>query len=104
MFQYHYDYGMRAVKTVISTAGLLRLQHASEPEESIVMMALRSVNTPKFLSHDLQLFEGVLSDLFPGVSLPPTPYPGLPEALIATAEKFNLEVSLSYDLPVCARL
>jgi dynein heavy chain len=90
--QYHYDYGMRAVKTVIATAGQLRLLHATEAEDAIVLMAIRSVNLPKFLSHDLQLFEGILSDLFPGVELRATPYPGLNEALISTAEKLKLQV------------
>ncbi len=41
---------------------------------STLIRACRDSNVPKFLAADIPLFNGILSDLFPGISVPSIDY------------------------------
>ncbi|NXX67841.1 DYH1 protein, partial [Spizella passerina] len=89
--QDHYDFGMRAVKTVISTAGNLKRENPDMDEELICLRAIRDANVPKFLQDDLKLFSGIVSDLFPNIKETPVDYGILEEAIRKSCIQANLK-------------
>ncbi len=72
--QDHYDFGMRAVKSVLVMAGTLRKKSPDLGEDIVLIRAMRDSNVPKFLHQDLDLFNGIIHDLFPTVHIPNIPY------------------------------
>uniref|UniRef100_A0A493T8Y5 Dynein heavy chain hydrolytic ATP-binding dynein motor region domain-containing protein n=1 Tax=Anas platyrhynchos platyrhynchos TaxID=8840 RepID=A0A493T8Y5_ANAPP len=86
---------MRAVKTVISTAGNLKRENPTMDEvgvlDLICLRAIRDANIPKFLQDDLKLFSGIVSDLFPKIKEQPVDYGILEEAIRKACIKKNLK-------------
>uniref|UniRef100_A0A8C9QGL1 Dynein axonemal heavy chain 10 n=1 Tax=Spermophilus dauricus TaxID=99837 RepID=A0A8C9QGL1_SPEDA len=76
--QHHYDFGLRALKSVLVMAGELK---RGSPGDVVLMRALRDMNLPKFVFEDVPLFLGLISDLFPGLDCPRVRYPDFNDAV-----------------------
>jgi len=82
---------MRAVKSVINAAGLLKRADPDMNESQLVLRALRDVNVPKFLKDDIPLFENIIMDLFPGVEKPTIDYGALLVQMKTSCEDLNYQ-------------
>lgn len=68
--QDHYDWGLRAIKSVLVVAGKLKRDDRQRPEDQVLMRALRDFNTPKIVTDDTPVFMGLIGDLFPALNVP----------------------------------
>ncbi|NXO09420.1 DYH9 protein, partial [Oriolus oriolus] len=68
--QDHYDWGLRAIKSVLVVAGSLKRADPERPEEQVLMRSLRDFNIPKIVTDDVPVFLGLIGDLFPALDVP----------------------------------
>jgi len=66
----HYDWGLRAIKSVLVVAGGFKRAEPEIAEAALLMRALRDFNIPKIIAADNDIFFGLLADLFPGINPP----------------------------------
>lgn len=93
--QYHYDFGLRALKSVLVMAGSLKRSNADMSEELVLMRALRDMNMPKFVYDDVPLFRGLINDLFPGLDCPRVGYKVLNDAVAVDLDERGFRPSNS---------
>eukprot|EP00102_Acyrthosiphon_pisum_P015188 XP_008185630.2 PREDICTED: dynein heavy chain 10, axonemal [Acyrthosiphon pisum] len=79
--QSHYDFGLRALKSVLVIAGELKRNAPNLDENVVLMRALRDMNLPKFVYDDVPLFLGLIADLFPGLKCHRVTYPEFNNAI-----------------------
>lgn len=88
--QSHYDWGLRAVKSVLVVAGQLKRAEPNLNEEALLMRALRDFNIPKIVQADEVVFFGLLNDLFPGLNPPRVFDEALSECITVACEAAGL--------------
>jgi dynein heavy chain len=90
--QDHYDFGLRAIKSVLTCAGAIRrdaniespldkvdkkdkelikeLEEQELGQEILILMrAINDMNIPKFVGEDIPLFNSLFNDLFPNIEM-----------------------------------
>lgn len=89
--QDHYDFGLRSMVALLRYAGKKRRQHSHFPEEQMVYLAMQDMNIAKLTADDLPLFNGIMSDIFPGVSLPEVDYEDMISAITERMQNKGLQ-------------
>ena len=67
--QMHYDWGLRAIKSVLVVAGAFKRADRNMTELQLLKRALRDFNYPKIVQDDIPIFDGLIGDLFPQVEV-----------------------------------
>uniref|UniRef100_A0A7S1KS08 Cytoplasmic dynein 2 heavy chain 1 n=1 Tax=Percolomonas cosmopolitus TaxID=63605 RepID=A0A7S1KS08_9EUKA len=97
--QQHYDWGLRAMKTVLSIGGsLIKRERAStasrelskEVESEIIIKSLRVNTISKLTYNDAILFKDIVNDVFPGIDTPDIVYETVEEAVRSVLIDWNL--------------
>lgn len=98
--QDHYDWGLRAIKSVLVVAGSLKRNDASLPENQVLMRALRDFNVPKLVTEDVLIFRGLVNDIFPMPDVPRRRFSELEEVIRQAATTLKLQAQEGFILKV----
>jgi dynein heavy chain, axonemal len=79
--QDHYDFGLRALVSMLLYAGRKRQALTNMPQEEVLVLSMKDMNVAKMTASDLPLFLAIMSDLFPGVEPAEVNYGVLKEAI-----------------------
>ncbi|KAJ1633364.1 dynein heavy chain [Pavlovales sp. CCMP2436] len=96
--QLHYDWGLRAIKSVLLVAGGFKRAEPTQTEIGLLMRALRDFNLPKLVEDDVVIFKGLLKDLFRDVydSMPSKRDQDFESAVRRIVSESNLQPSDSF--------
>ncbi|XP_060146271.1 dynein axonemal heavy chain 2 isoform X6 [Globicephala melas] len=79
--QDHYDFGLRALTSLLHCAGKKRRLQPDLSDEEVLLLSMRDMNIAKLTSVDVPLFNAIVQDLFPSIELPVIDYGKLREAI-----------------------
>ncbi|XP_039718441.1 dynein axonemal heavy chain 11 isoform X2 [Pteropus medius] len=98
--QDHYDWGLRAIKSVLVVAGSLKREDKNRPEDQVLMRALRDFNMPKIVTDDIPVFLGLVGDLFPALDVPRRRAPHFEQMVRQSTLELRLQPEESFILKV----
>ncbi|NIG59167.1 dynein [Pontoporia blainvillei] len=98
--QDHYDWGLRAIKSVLVVAGSLKRGDKNRPEDQVLMRALRDFNMPKIVTDDIPVFLGLVGDLFPALDVPRRRVPHFEQLVRQSTVELRLQPEESFVLKV----
>ena len=99
--QQHYDWGLRALKTVLKGCGdLLKKAKREATDQSdstidetvICVQALRLNTLSKLTFIDMQRFEGIIKDVFPGIESIDVSYEEIENAIKEACNEMHLQI------------
>ncbi|CAK4126621.1 unnamed protein product [Aphanomyces euteiches] len=95
--QPHYDFGLRALKSVLVSAGHVKRNlsatssaSVAEIEAEALIRSICDTIVPKLVASDVSIFETLLKGVFPGTDLHPVNEPKLREKIIELASARHL--------------
>ncbi|CAK4087535.1 unnamed protein product [Aphanomyces euteiches] len=98
--QEHYDWGLRAIKSILLITGTLKRNEPSLSESQLLLRALRDFNIPKLVAQDQPIFLGLLHDLFPETPPPRKVNQNLEKHIHAACETLALWPDEGFKLKV----
>ncbi|KAL3313636.1 Dynein heavy chain 2, axonemal [Cichlidogyrus casuarinus] len=101
--QDHYDFGLRALVSVLRYAGRKRRANPHMNDEEIILLSMNDMNLAKLTKNDLPLFKGIVSDLFPGTEIPSIDYSKFNNAFKKACLQMGLQ-PISFSLQKCIQL
>ena len=103
--QPHYDFGLRALKSVLNSAGNIKralLASAAGddsidtqglvPEQELIIRSISETVAPKLVGGDLPLLKTLITDVFPGINQDAREFSDLVAAITAQVKSRNLEM------------
>ncbi|GAA5826137.1 hypothetical protein JCM11251_007177 [Rhodosporidiobolus azoricus] len=100
--QPHYDFGLRALKAVLTSAGHLKRERLQNPsvaatplpidisEQEILIQSVTETIVPKLVAEDVPLLMSLLSDVFPGINYVPVNLDELKEHIATVCKERHL--------------
>jgi len=98
--QIHYDWGLRAVKSVLRQAGGLKRAEPDISEDLILKRGLKDFNWPKIVVEDRMVFDGLIRDLFPNIVVVPQVNEELQGRIVKKTKEMGLQAEDLFVLKV----
>ncbi|XP_074244239.1 dynein axonemal heavy chain 2 isoform X4 [Saimiri boliviensis] len=89
--QDHYDFGLRALTSLLRYAGKKRRLQPDLTDEEVLLLSMRDMNIAKLTSVDVPLFNAIVQDLFPNIELPVIDYGKLRETVEQEIRNMGLQ-------------